>query len=73
MEWTELDAYLINRPSELKEAQKNGRKIVGYFPGNYVPEEIIYAAEALPVAVLGKAESFSKLEMHSRRVKRENQ
>ncbi|MEJ2739785.1 MAG: 2-hydroxyacyl-CoA dehydratase family protein [Dehalococcoidia bacterium] len=52
MEWTELDAYLINRPSELKEAQKNGRKIVGYFPGNYVPEEIIYATGAISLCLI---------------------
>jgi benzoyl-CoA reductase/2-hydroxyglutaryl-CoA dehydratase subunit BcrC/BadD/HgdB len=52
MEWNDLDAYLKNRPAELKEAQKKGGKIVGYFPGNYVPEEIIYAAGAIPLCLI---------------------
>ena len=38
------------------EAKNNGIKIVGYFPGGYVPEELIYASGAIP---LGLAEGGS--------------
>jgi benzoyl-CoA reductase/2-hydroxyglutaryl-CoA dehydratase subunit BcrC/BadD/HgdB len=33
------------------EAKEKGVKIIGYFPGNYVPEEIIYASKAIPVCL----------------------
>jgi hypothetical protein len=36
-----LAAHLRDRPASLKEAKEKGVKIIGYFPGNYVPEEII--------------------------------
>lgn len=52
MEWNDLDAYLKNRPAELLEEKQKGKKIVGYFPGNYVPEEIIYAAGAVPICLM---------------------
>ena len=52
MELKDLDTYLKNRPAELKQASEKGQKIVGYFPGNYVPEEIIYAAGAIPVCLI---------------------
>jgi benzoyl-CoA reductase/2-hydroxyglutaryl-CoA dehydratase subunit BcrC/BadD/HgdB len=35
----------------LKEAKEKGTKIIGYFPGNYVPEEIIYASGAIPICL----------------------
>jgi benzoyl-CoA reductase/2-hydroxyglutaryl-CoA dehydratase subunit BcrC/BadD/HgdB len=47
----DLDTHLGNRPAQLREAQKRGGKVVGFFPGSYVPEEIIYAAGALPVCL----------------------
>jgi benzoyl-CoA reductase/2-hydroxyglutaryl-CoA dehydratase subunit BcrC/BadD/HgdB len=52
MDWKDLDAYLKNRPSELQEEKQKGKKVVAYFPGNYVPEEIIYAAGAEPVCLV---------------------
>lgn len=51
METELIDAHLRDRPSQLAAARKNGVKVVGYFPGNYVPEEIIYAAGAVPVCL----------------------
>jgi len=36
----------LNRPAELKRMQSHGGKVVGYFPGEYVREEIIHAAGA---------------------------
>jgi benzoyl-CoA reductase/2-hydroxyglutaryl-CoA dehydratase subunit BcrC/BadD/HgdB len=46
-----LMMHLRNRPAQLKEAKKKGVKIIGYFPGNYVPEEIIYASGAVPICL----------------------
>ena len=47
-----LTAYLEARPEELRSKKEQGIKIVGYFPGGYVPEEIIYASGAVPVCLL---------------------
>ena len=49
MEREELSLHLENRLTQLKEAKEKGAKVVGYFPGSYVPEEIIYAAGAVPI------------------------
>lgn len=46
-----LDAHLRDRPEHLRQAKENGVKIIGYFPGNYVPEEIIYASGAIPLCL----------------------
>lgn len=46
-----LVKYLRDRPAALRKAKKSGVKIVGYFPGNYVPEEIIYASGAAPLCL----------------------
>jgi len=49
MEREELSLHLENRLTQLREAKEKGAKVVGYFPGNYVPEEIIYASGAVPI------------------------
>jgi benzoyl-CoA reductase/2-hydroxyglutaryl-CoA dehydratase subunit BcrC/BadD/HgdB len=46
-----LADHLRDRPAQLIEAKKSGVKIIGYFPGNYVPEELIYASGAIPVCL----------------------
>jgi benzoyl-CoA reductase/2-hydroxyglutaryl-CoA dehydratase subunit BcrC/BadD/HgdB len=51
MEQENLNTHLRGRPAQLWEAKKKGVKIIGYFPGNYVPEEIIYASGAVPVCL----------------------
>ncbi len=51
MEENRLAAHLRDRPAQLTEAKKNGVKIIGSFPGNYVPEEIIYASGAVPLCL----------------------
>ena len=51
MEQNDLSLHLENRRTQLREAQEKGTKIVGYFPGNYVPEEIIYASGAIPICL----------------------
>ena len=52
MDENSLATHLKERPAQLEEAKKNGTKIVGYFPGNYVPEEIIYASGAVPICLM---------------------
>ena len=52
MEEDRLTAHLKDRPAHLKEAKKSGTKIVGYFPGSYVPEELIYASGAIPLCLV---------------------
>jgi len=46
-----LAIHLKNRPAEMKKAQGDGIKIIGYFPGNYVPEELIHASGAVPLCL----------------------
>jgi benzoyl-CoA reductase/2-hydroxyglutaryl-CoA dehydratase subunit BcrC/BadD/HgdB len=51
MQGERLAIHLRDRPSQLEEAKKKGVKVVGYFPGNFVPEEIIYASGAVPLCL----------------------
>ncbi|MBN1190126.1 MAG: 2-hydroxyacyl-CoA dehydratase [Dehalococcoidales bacterium] len=52
-----LRNHLRDRPNQLQEASKNGIKVVGYFPGNYVPEEMIHAAGAIPLCLIHGGDS----------------
>jgi benzoyl-CoA reductase/2-hydroxyglutaryl-CoA dehydratase subunit BcrC/BadD/HgdB len=47
-----LALHLRDRPAQLRKAQEQGVKIIGYFPGNYVPEELIIAAGAVPICLI---------------------
>ncbi len=47
--------WIDNRHEYAKGKEKTNRKIIGYFC-TYVPEEILYAAEILPVRILGSHE-----------------
>lgn len=51
MENGKLTEHLKDRPLRLQEAKEKRGKIIGFFPGNYVPEEIIYASGAIPVCL----------------------
>jgi len=42
---------LKNRMAELQKLKDAGHKIVGYTPGGYMPEELVYACGAVPVPV----------------------
>ncbi|MDY7036066.1 MAG: 2-hydroxyacyl-CoA dehydratase family protein [Thermodesulfobacteriota bacterium] len=46
-----LSRHLADRPARLRELKGKGARIVGYFPGDYVPEEIIYASGAIPLCL----------------------
>ncbi len=47
-----LSEHLINRPAGIREAKEKGVKAIGYFPGGYVPEEMIYASGAIPICLI---------------------
>jgi benzoyl-CoA reductase/2-hydroxyglutaryl-CoA dehydratase subunit BcrC/BadD/HgdB len=47
----DLSNYLKGRAAELGRLKKEGKKIVGYIPAGFVPEEIIWAGGAIPVAL----------------------
>lgn len=46
-----VGSLLADRLAAIERAQRDGIKVVGYFPGPYVPEELIYASGALPVCL----------------------
>lgn len=46
-----LQSHLSNRPQELQQFKDKGGKVVAYFPGGYVPEELIYASGAVPICL----------------------
>jgi benzoyl-CoA reductase/2-hydroxyglutaryl-CoA dehydratase subunit BcrC/BadD/HgdB len=52
-----LKPYMKNRPAQLRKEREKGTKIVGYFPGNYVPEELIYASGAIPIGLINSGNS----------------
>jgi benzoyl-CoA reductase/2-hydroxyglutaryl-CoA dehydratase subunit BcrC/BadD/HgdB len=57
MQEEHLAKHLKERPSQLLEAKNKGVKIIGYFPGNYVPEELIYASGAVPLCLINGGDS----------------
>jgi len=46
-----LSQYTKARAADLEELKKQGKRIVGYFPGGYMPEELVYACGGVPVAL----------------------
>lgn len=46
-----LNKHLKERTTELNKLKKSGTKIVGYAAGGFAPEELIYAAGAVPVCL----------------------
>ncbi len=47
-----LSDHLATRVTELVRLQKNGTKIIGYAPGGFMPEELVYACGAVPVGLI---------------------
>jgi len=47
-----LDVHLKNRAAELEELKARGQKIIGYYPGGYIPKEIMLACDAVPVGLI---------------------
>jgi benzoyl-CoA reductase/2-hydroxyglutaryl-CoA dehydratase subunit BcrC/BadD/HgdB len=50
--WNKLNEHLSSRIFEIAKAKKNGTKIVGVFPGDWVPEELIHACKAIPLGLI---------------------
>jgi benzoyl-CoA reductase/2-hydroxyglutaryl-CoA dehydratase subunit BcrC/BadD/HgdB len=46
-----VSAHLRTRIVELSKMKRDGHKIIGYTPGGYLPEELLYACGAMPVPV----------------------
>jgi benzoyl-CoA reductase/2-hydroxyglutaryl-CoA dehydratase subunit BcrC/BadD/HgdB len=46
-----MSIYLNERLSELQELKKEGKKIVGYICGGFMPEELVWASGAIPVGL----------------------
>ena len=48
----EVRAYMGQRPFELKKMKDGGKKIIGYVPDGYFPEELAWACGAIPVGLI---------------------
>lgn len=47
-----LSTHLKTRVMELRKLKDEGRKIIGYTPGGYMPEELVYACGAVPAGLI---------------------
>ena len=47
-----LSIHLMNRLADLNRAREEGRKIIGYTPGGYLPEELVLASGAIPICLI---------------------
>ena len=47
-----LDAHLNSRLAALLEARAQGRKVIGYSAGGYMPEELVIACNAIPLGLV---------------------
>jgi len=47
-----LDSHLKTRIDDLSKAKKEGRKIIGYPAGGYLPEELVLACDAIPICFI---------------------
>jgi len=47
-----LSDHMATRLTELTRLRKGGTKLIGYAPGGYMPEELVYAAGAVPVGLI---------------------
>ena len=51
MKIAEIGALMETGLQPLAEARARGRKVVGYLPGGFVPDELIYASGAIPLCL----------------------
>ncbi|MGQ9655035.1 MAG: 2-hydroxyacyl-CoA dehydratase subunit D [Thermodesulfobacteriota bacterium] len=54
-----IDSHLKSRLGQLERARAEGRKIVGYLPGGYFPEELALASGAIPVCLIRGGEHWT--------------
>ena len=48
----ELEVHLSTRLESLKKEKEKGRKIIGYIPTGYFPEELVLAFDAIPLGFI---------------------
>jgi benzoyl-CoA reductase/2-hydroxyglutaryl-CoA dehydratase subunit BcrC/BadD/HgdB len=48
----DINSHLLTRTLEIQEARRDGKRLIGYSAGEYVPEELIYAAGCLPLCLI---------------------
>jgi len=49
---TRLPDHLKSRPEAIRQARAEGRRVIGYIPGGFFPEELALAAGAVPVGLV---------------------
>ena len=47
-----LDSHLKTRLRDLSKAKEQGRKVIGYPAGGYLPEELVLACDAIPICFI---------------------
>jgi benzoyl-CoA reductase/2-hydroxyglutaryl-CoA dehydratase subunit BcrC/BadD/HgdB len=47
-----LEEHLRTRVDEIAKIKRDGGKIIGYLPGSYMPEELVYACGAIPIQLI---------------------
>ncbi len=47
-----LDSHLKTRLHDFLKAKEQGRKIIGYLAGGYLPEELVLACDAIPICFI---------------------
>jgi len=57
-----LSSHLKTRLVDLRKAREEGRKIIGYTPGGYLPEELVLASGAIPICLI-RGEDHSVVEL----------
>jgi benzoyl-CoA reductase/2-hydroxyglutaryl-CoA dehydratase subunit BcrC/BadD/HgdB len=48
----QLSDHMATRLTELTRLRKGGAKLIGYAPGGYMPEELVYACGAVPIGLI---------------------
>lgn len=47
-----LSNHLESQLEAIRDSKENGQKVVGYYPGGFLPEELIIAAGAIPIGLV---------------------
>jgi benzoyl-CoA reductase/2-hydroxyglutaryl-CoA dehydratase subunit BcrC/BadD/HgdB len=47
-----LNSHLKTRLNDLSKAKEQGRKVIGYTAGGYLPEELVLASDAIPICFI---------------------
>lgn len=50
--WEEIEKHIDNRASEIAVLRSQGVKMVGYTPGDFMPEELVWASGAVPICLV---------------------